>query len=110
MSKIKLHINLFISIVLITIVLLPFAVQFSHAFEKHEYSVCNAQNVVHLHHHKTDCSIFHYQINYNTIDFSTSFILDSASIIVEKIYATEDPNSSIKILHKSSRAPPILFL
>lgn len=110
MLKIKLHISQFISIALITIVLLPFAIQFSHAFEKHEYSVCDAQNVVHLHHPKTNCSIFHYQINYNTIDFSTNFILAPATIIVEKIYAAEDQNSSIKINFKSSRAPPILLL
>ncbi len=110
MSKIKLHIHQFISIVLITIVLLPFAIQFSHAFEKHEHSVCNAQNVVHLHQHKTDCSICHYQINFNTIDFSTNFILASAIIIVEKNYTTEDQNSSIKLHYKSSRAPPILLL
>ncbi|PCH53579.1 MAG: hypothetical protein COC22_02235 [Flavobacteriaceae bacterium] len=110
MSKIKLHISQFISIVLIVIVLQPFAIQFSHAFKKHKYSVSNNQNVVYLHHHKIDCSIFHYQLNYNTLNFSTSFILASATVIVEKIYTSEDQNSSIKLHHKSSRAPPILFL
>ncbi len=110
MPKIKLHISQFISIALITIVLQPLAIQFTHALKKHEYSASDNQNVIQIHHHKTDCSIFHYQLNYNTLNFSTNFILASAIKIVEKIYTTEDQNSSIKLHHKSSRAPPILFL
>ena len=110
MSKFKLHINLFISIVLITIVLLPFVVQFTHAFEKHEYSVCNTQDIVHIHNHKTDCSVFHFQINYNTIDFSSNFLFETIKKFEEKIYASEGKNPSTNLNHKSTRAPPSLLL
>jgi len=89
---------------------LPFAIQFSHALEKHEYSVCKGQNIAHLHHHKADCSIFHYQVNYSTIDFSSNFTTIENVSTEERIYAAEDQNSSIKLHHKSSRAPPILLL
>ena len=111
MNTVKIHIKKLLSIVLITIVLLPFAVQFSHALEKHEYSVCDAQNVVHLHHPKTNCSIFHYQINYNTIEFSSTFSLDENILINEKVFTQEVKKESTSLFHKSSRAPPsLLFL
>ena len=91
--------------------MLPLTIQFSHALEKHEYSGANVENNIHVQHPKNDCSVFHYQINYNTIEFSSAFSLDENILINEKIFTQEVKRESTSLFHKSSRAPPsLLFL
>lgn len=91
--------------------MLPLTIQLSHAFEKHEYSGANLENSVHVHHPKNDCDVFHYQINYNSIDFSSTFLLNEIILSEEKVITPEDKNKSTSIFYKSSRAPPsLLFL
>ena len=90
---------------------MPLTIQFSHALEKHEYEGCTLENQVHLHHPKNNCTVFHYQINYNTIDFSSTFSFNETSFIEEKIITSEDKKELTSIFYKSSRAPPtLLFL
>jgi len=76
---------------LITTVLLPFAVQFKHSFQKHEHAVCKAQNIVHFDTHKIDCSFFHFNNE-------------------KKIVTAEAQTASAKFHYKSSRAPPFLLI
>lgn len=110
MSKIKLHINQFISIVLITIVLLPFAVQFSHAFEKHEHSVCEAQNKTHFDSHEVDCSVFHFKINTDTVEFTLTKYLAQNILIEEKKTSFKSIIATANIYYKSLRAPPYFIV
>ncbi|MFK5959409.1 MAG: hypothetical protein QM495_11155 [Lutibacter sp.] len=89
----------------------PLTIQFSHALQKHEYSGCKLEHKVHLHHPKNECSFFHYQINYNTIDFSSTFSINEISLVEEKVITQENKKESSSFFYKSSRAPPFsLFL
>lgn len=109
MSKIKLHISKFISIVLIAVVLLPFGVQFLHSFTTHEHSICHDQNRTHFDTHEIDCSVLHFKIDNNSIDFHSSITSDSITIVEEKIYATKNQRYSLSLHFKPSRAPPVLL-
>ncbi|MDF1516405.1 MAG: hypothetical protein RQ864_05210 [Lutibacter sp.] len=95
---------------MITTVLLPFAVQFNHSFENHEHSVCKAQNTVHFDNHEIDCSVLHFKINNNNIDFSSEIHLAEKLENEEKIVTAEAQTSSAKFHYKSSRAPPFLLI
>ncbi len=89
--------------------MLPFAIQLAHAFEKHEFSICHAENKIHFDSHTSNCAVFHYKINNNTVSFSSINSTTIDRIIEEKIYAAENQNSSVKLYFKSSRAPPFLL-
>jgi alpha-D-ribose 1-methylphosphonate 5-triphosphate synthase subunit PhnI len=95
---------------LITTVLLPFAVQFNHSFQKHEHSFCKAENIIHFDTPKIDCSFFHFKINTHKIDFSSEIHLAEKLNNEEKILSVETQISSVKIQYKSSRAPPFLLI
>lgn len=94
---------------MITTVLLPFAVQFNHSFQKHEHAFCKAQNIIHFDTHEIDCSVFHFKINTNKVDFPSEIHLTEKLDIEEKILSVETRISSVKLQHKSSRAPPFLL-
>ena len=110
MSKIKLHISRLISIVLITVVLLPFAVQFSHAFEKHKHLVCEAQNITHFDTHEVDCSVFHFKINTNTVEFIATEYIAQNILIEEKRTSFKSITATANINYKSLRAPPYFIV
>ena len=99
-----------ISIALVAAVLLPFAVQFSHAFDEHNYSICHAENRLHIDKHEINCTVLHYKINYNTIIFSSNFLISKNQILDESIFTSESQISSLKIRFGLSRAPPIFML
>ena len=99
-----------ISVILFTAILLPFAVQFVHSFEKHEHSVCHEQNKIHFDTHEIDCSVFHFKINNNSIYFSSKVLKNKIAINEEKIVTVENQISSVKIQNKTSRAPPNLLM
>lgn len=90
--------------------LLPFAVQFIHSFEEHEHLVCNAQNEIHFDTHKIDCSVFHFKINTNTINFETKIIFLGNDFSFEKYYSEIQKLKAVKLYFKSSRAPPFLLV
>ncbi len=97
--------NIF-SIVLTTIILLPFTIQAAHAFHYHEYTVCNTKEVKHFHQHKVNCSDYHKIINQNSIDFSSEFNLEVRSFFnYTPIYFHQNQYTTTLQL-KSSRAPP----
>ncbi|NLP58448.1 hypothetical protein [Lutibacter sp. B1] len=95
---------------MVTTILLPFAVQFIHSFEKHEHSICTSQNVTHFDNHEIDCSVFHFKINHNTIDFTSQVLFTQIKTVEEKIYNTEAKSTSVKLNYKSSRAPPYFIV
>jgi len=108
--KIKQFLKNIISFVLITTVLLPFAVQFNHSFENHEHSVCKAQNSIHFDTHEIDCSVLHFKINTLKIDFSSENYLAEKLENEEKTVTSEAQTASAKFHCKSSRAPPFLLI
>lgn len=88
--------------------LLPFAVQFIHSFEHHQHNTCNISDL-HIDKHEFDCSVFHFKINQNSIDFSSEIVLTEQLISDKTIISSEAQLASIKPLYKASRAPPILL-
>jgi len=89
--------------------LLPFAVQFVHSFESHEQSICHAQDKTHFDKHEIDCSVFHFKINTNTIDFQSKATFLKSELIFEKVYSNKKQFKAVKLNFKSSRAPPFLL-
>lgn len=103
--------NLFkhiISSALIITVLLPFAVQFLHSFEHHDH-FCS-ENDIHIDIHELDCSVFHFHINQNSIDFPSEEILTEITVSENIIFTIEEQKSSVNLHYKSSRAPPYLLI
>lgn len=84
--------------------------QFVHSFEKHEHLICNEQNKLHFDTHEIDCSVFHFKINTNTIDFSSKELNTTIVFIEEILISVEHQISSENIQHKSPRAPPYLLM
>lgn len=107
MDTIKLHITKILSIVLITTVLLPFAIQFSHSLEKHEH-ICST-NDLHIDTHELDCSVFHFKVNHNSIDFTSEKILFQNNNIENTIISLEAQIALIPQYKKPSRAPPVVL-
>ncbi len=99
-----------ISSVLLVAVLLPFAVQFIHSFKKHEHSVCNAQNKVHFDIHEIDCSVFHFIINTNAVNFESEITFLDNDFDFEKNYSEKLKIKTVELYFKSSRAPPFLLV
>jgi hypothetical protein len=81
-----------------------------HSFEKHEQSICHEQNKTHFDTHEIDCSVFHFKINNNTVNFSSTVFKTIITNVEEKIISVEHQFSSEKPQHKSSRAPPYLLI
>lgn len=103
--------NLFkhiISSVLIITVLLPFAVQFLHSFEHHDH-ICS-ENDIHIDTHELDCSVFHFKINQQSIDFSSEEFLSENTTSNNKLFTIEEQIFAVHIQYKSSRAPPFLLI
>ena len=107
MNEIKKFLKNIISSVLIITVLLPFAVQFVHSFEHHDH-ICS-DNDIHIDTHELNCSVFHFHINQNSIDFSSEEILTQNTTSENIFFTLEERKSSVNLQYKSSRAPPILL-
>lgn|GEM_PF-1325663 len=98
-----------ISIVLVTTILLPFAAQLVHSFEKHEHSICYAQNKIHFDTHEIDCSVFHFKIKNNKIDFSSKINRSENLDKEEKIILIKDQIPSETPHFISLKSPPFLL-
>jgi len=107
LNEIKQLLKNIISSVLIITVLLPFAVQFSHSFEHHDH-ICS-ENDSHIDAHELNCSVFHFKINQNSIDFSSEKILFQNNPIENTIISLETQIALIPQYKKPTRAPPVLL-
>ncbi|WP_111709328.1 hypothetical protein [Lutibacter citreus] len=88
--------------------MLPFAVQFVHSFEHHSHDVCTVSDL-HIDKHKFDCSVFHFKINQNSIEFSSEIVITEHFISDKIIISSEAQLASISTTYKASRAPPTLL-
>lgn len=93
---------------MIITVLLPFAVQFLHAFEHHEH-ICS-ENDIHIDTHELNCSVFHFKINQNTVDFPSDAFFTENNTLKNIIFTIEEGKALTNLQYKSSRAPPFLLL
>jgi hypothetical protein len=91
----------------VLIVLLPFAVQLAHSFEHHEH-YCNTQEI-HIDSHELDCSVFHFKINQDLVDFPITESSNENNLFLQNNSSTENNLISVKLHSKSSRAPPFLL-
>lgn len=103
------HIKKVIAIVLVTTVLLPFAVQFFHSLNLHEYVKCETQKTTHIHSHSSNCSVFHFKINQNSVAFSSKHNTSENEIINEKPQQNDSFIVSLKFYPNLLRAPPFLL-
>lgn len=87
-------------------VLFPLTVQFSHGLQKHHHAQNNENHQIQLNDYSTNCAIYHFQFNYNTIDFSSDFSFLEKNNIEEKNYVYRPIRSIFHYQYKSSRAPP----
>jgi hypothetical protein len=110
LNKKKTHIKHLIATLLVITVLLPVTIQFVHALKKHEYATSVKKLTITTKKNITNCSVFHYQIDHSTIDFSSKFIILINERIEEKIHSIEVQSTSIKLQYKSSRAPPVFIV
>lgn len=110
MPKTKLHIHQLVSTILIIVVLLPFGMQLSHILEKHEHSVCKAQNEVHFDEHEIDCSVFHFKINNDAVEFPSTKLIAQNILIEEKATIFKSITLSANCKYKSLRAPPYFIV
>lgn len=101
--------NIF-AVLLIAIVILPFAIQIVHALQDHEHLVCNAKEVKHFHYQHTNCSVYHFTIEQNSIDFVSNYDLEinNVSNINPTFYCFKDYHNPDQL--KSSRAPPYFIV
>ena len=88
--------------------MLPFAVQFTHAFEKYEFSGFSTENTIYNDLQDTNCTVYHDKIG-PAVDFSVNLLFSEYVAIEEKLYSSVDQNSSKRPHFKSSRAPPFLL-
>jgi hypothetical protein len=90
-------------------VLFPLAIQFSHAFQKHEYSVINTVHFENANHPKTECNAFHIHINYNAIYYYSDIYFSKSVLIEEKIVVNQQQKESVTFFNESLRAPPLFY-
>lgn len=58
---------------LVSALLFPIGINFSHSFAKHDNFKCHAKSVKHIHQQRESCAIFHYVVNYNAPLVSNTF-------------------------------------
>lgn len=95
-----------IAFFLVVIVILPFAIQTVHALHNHEHLVCIAKEVKHFHNQDTNCSIYHFTIEQNSIDFVPYYDLEINTVINLNSTFYYFKNYQNQNQFKSSRAPP----
>jgi len=98
--------NLVFSLLLSSIVILPYAIQTIHAFQGHEHKTCSAMKVKHFHQKENDCGVYHLILNQYSIDFSDENILEVYNLFKVNPYKYYNNTYIFHIQSKSSRAPP----
>lgn len=89
--------------------LLPFGMQFAHAFESHEDLDCITTYEEHIHEHEFHCDVFHFKIDTNATTFTSRYDLVKIEISGEEVSGSNIEFISTKNNFESSRAPPILL-
>lgn len=99
-----------VSMLLLIVLMLPTAVQFSHVFEGHEHILCNKKSS-HIHQDVPDCQICDFHLasfNYDVVDYP-DLLLPNIPTKVEKSFSTLLFHS-FKITNTQLRAPPYFLV
>jgi hypothetical protein len=99
-----------LSILFAIILLFPFAVQTAHALEGHPHKICLAKHEKHFHLQKTNCQVFHKNIEHNAIDFGISTELISYDIHAIPFANISQKEYQLHLFYKASRAPPYFII
>ena len=102
MYRFKKHIAFFGLLVL----LIPFVIQFEHAFENHEHTVCTSTDDHHFHEQELDCSLLHYQLQVFSYTTASNY-----AVIPQHFYKTsynQQPQviSVVYFDKRTTRGPP----
>ncbi|CAL2079594.1 conserved protein of unknown function [Tenacibaculum sp. 190524A02b] len=104
MFKLKKHLA-FLGII---VLLIPSAVQFLHAHDNHEHTVCVSKKDKHFHEKDFDCSKLHYPLKVYSYDTNLVY-----SVTLEHQYKSIFNQHELLTVHavvkKSPRAPPFVM-
>jgi hypothetical protein len=98
----------FIALLLIFALLIPAAIQFSHAFEDHHHEVCT-EVTTHIHPEKIDCSLCDFQFstfnfevqNFEPLSISRPFL----KLPIQEVSSLKNT----KYGHSQQRGPPSFY-
>ncbi len=97
----------FFSLVLILVLMMPTATQFSHLFEDHEHQVCSEQSI-HFHEASVDCKISLYSqqsFSFNILNYTEIIVVNYYNLI-STVYTSVLKYTTVKNIHL--RGPPSL--
>lgn len=102
--------RIFIALLLFVALAIPTAIQFSHALENHEHTICTNDNDTHLHEADIDCSLrdfqnttFNFSLNIYPEFYHFELIKSESKQFKDRL--TNKKNSNPKQL----RAPPLFY-
>jgi hypothetical protein len=104
------HTHRIFALLLLLIIIVPSIIQTVHAFENHEHTVCTATDVKHIHSQDIDCSVFHFQIQQYSFDFSTNYEFVNFLVTIQKFNNYTPSEYHTYLISKSSRGPPYFIV
>ena len=110
MNAVKYIFKWFSAILLLVVLAIPTAIQFSHALENHTHTICN-NNDEHLHQADLDCSLCEYHITSYNFNLATYPDFEAFILIKNKpTKLTDRLQSKSNSNPKQLRAPPLFYL
>ncbi len=98
-----------LTLVLVTTLLVPSVIKFSHIFSHHQHKICTGGTSTHIHKVDLDCDFQKFQLNKTfTIHNSYSKLFSLKKLSV-KIVSQYDFLSSYQQLYFALRGPPCLI-
>ncbi len=92
---------------LVSALLFPIGVNFSHSFAKHNNFKCHAKSIKHFHEQRESCAIFHYIVNYNAPLVSNNFTFKICDVYYNPFIFEILSLNKINFQENTLRAPPI---
>ena len=102
----KLHSIL--SLIFTFTLLFPIGISFAHSFDNHQFENCGDQLQFHSHEHETNCSVYHYNPNYQTLENNNLFSAYIPKEYYQELYVLEPLFVHHLKTSKQLRAPPII--
>lgn len=108
MQQFKIHIlTKILSVVLITVLLIPSAVKLGHVFENHKHEVCTDNASTHLHSLDMDCEFYKFKLN-NQLSFTPDYFQVASLDVNHKIIQSQYFFiSEFQQLQVALRGPPL---
>ena len=108
MDKNRLH--KILSVFTVVILLLPVGLQLVHTLEHHEHTVCDSEELQHIHKQELDCSIYHVKLISESFELKRAFtFFIPVSHSDSPIFLSNDCENIFSI-YSSTRGPPLLII